>query len=149
VAGFGMTAAEARSRSGAHGKAKRSLVVRKLRILVVDDDLAILAWVSEALSNLGYHVIAMGASPLALQHMRSGQSLVDLVLTDFDMPSLDGLELCRMLLETHPALPILLMTGGDHGMDEHMLFDKGFKSLLMKPFSITDLETAICAALEK
>ncbi len=149
MAGFGMSAAAARTRSCALGKAKRSLVVRKLRILVVDDDLANLAWVAEALSTLGYHVIAMGASPLALQHMHSGHDLVDLVLTDLNMPSMDGMELCQMLLETHPALPILLMTGGELGMDEQALFDKGFKSLLRKPFSITDLETAIHAVLEK
>jgi CheY-like chemotaxis protein len=63
------------------------------------------------------------------------------------MPELDGLQLSRHLRDLQPALPILLMTGGDLILDDQELQSRGLRFLLRKPFSMAELHRAIQMAL--
>jgi CheY-like chemotaxis protein len=82
---------------------------RRKRILVVDDDAVVLAVTSKILSCLGYDVVAgrSGIEGLAL----CGKVPCDLVLTDVNMPAMDGLTMARHIKAEYPFVPVVLMTG--------------------------------------
>jgi CheY-like chemotaxis protein len=145
MAFFRMKTPEPIPRLGAD-REERSVLVGH-RILVVDDDRVTLTYVSEALALLGYKVSALDSSPQALDLFDLNRTSFDLVLTDFNMPELDGLQLSQKLLALQPALPILLMTGGGLALDEPELRSRGLRALLKKPFSLADLDHAIHFAL--
>lgn len=83
--------------------------VRRKRILVVDDDAIVLAVTSKTLSYLGYDVVAgrNGIEGLSL----CGKVPCDLVLTDLNMPAMDGLTMARHIKAECPFVPVVLMTG--------------------------------------
>jgi CheY-like chemotaxis protein len=88
---------------------RRFAAVRRKRILVVDDDTNVLGVTSKILSFLGYEVVAgrNGIEGLAL----FGKSPCDFVLTDLNMPAMDGLTLARHIKAEDPFVPVVLMTG--------------------------------------
>jgi CheY-like chemotaxis protein len=83
------------------------------RILLVDDDAELLETLDEFLADGGFVVerAADGATALA----KLGEFDPDLVLTDFEMPGMNGLELIHLIQARHPGLPILLVTARDDG----------------------------------
>lgn len=87
----------------------RFAAVRRKRILVVDDDANVLGVTSKILSCLGYEVVAgrNGTEGLAL----FGKSPCDFVLTDLNMPAMDGLTMARQIKAEDPLIPVVLMTG--------------------------------------
>ncbi len=78
-------------------------------ILVVDDDQDTCASLSDILSDLGYTVDTANDGPAALE--LSEQNLYRLALLDYMMPGMDGLELCRRLRASRPAVEVALVTG--------------------------------------
>ncbi len=79
-------------------------------ILVVDDDALILMSTVSMLDDLGHTAIEAGSGPAALEVLRTGQP-VDLLLTDYAMPGMTGLDLARAAQKLRPDLRILLATG--------------------------------------
>ena len=84
--------------------------VSATRILVVDDDPLVLAGTTDLLEDLGHTVIQAVSAEQALDHLRSGED-VDLVLTDYAMPGMTGLDLIARLARSHPTIPVVLATG--------------------------------------
>lgn len=105
------------------------------RVLVVDDEAHILHVLSLKLRNAGYEVITAvdGEDGFEL----TGQHLPDLVITDFQMPYMTGLELCRALASNPPTshIPILMLTARGYALDEEDLRLGNIKGVLSKPFS--------------
>nr|WKF60856.1 Sensor kinase CckA [Paraburkholderia busanensis] len=79
-------------------------------ILVVDDDPLIATSTSFLLEDLGHQVLEAASGAAALDVLRNGQR-VDLLLTDYSMPRMTGLELAVAARELHPDLPVILATG--------------------------------------
>lgn len=79
-------------------------------ILVVDDDPLISASTTDMLEDLGHTVIETHSGKQALEVLSTGVS-VDLLLTDYAMPEMMGLELAKEALSLRPGLPVLLATG--------------------------------------
>jgi PAS domain S-box-containing protein len=79
-------------------------------ILVVDDDALILMSTASMLEDLGHTVIETGSGSKALDILRAGPP-VDLLLTDYAMPGMTGLELARLAQELRPGLKVLMATG--------------------------------------
>lgn len=79
-------------------------------ILVVDDDPLIAMSTVDLLEDLGHVVIEANSGAEALQFVESGRK-IDLVITDYSMPKMNGGQLASALRSTHPDLPILLATG--------------------------------------
>jgi len=79
-------------------------------ILVVDDDVLILMSTASMLEDLGHTVIEAGSGTVALDILKSGQP-VDLLLTDYAMPGMTGLDLARAAQGLRPGLKTLLATG--------------------------------------
>jgi CheY-like chemotaxis protein len=93
--------------------------VVKPRILIVEDEVLIRAYLSEELRDAGFAVIEAAHAEEALSYLKAGEK-VDLVFSDIHMPgSFNGLELARRLRDLHPSLPIILTSGnpGPHAPD--------------------------------
>ncbi len=87
-----------------------SLTVRRCRVLLVDDDPLVMSSTAAMLEDLGHTVVQATSAIVALTTLRGGTQ-VDMIVTDHAMPGLSGTELARLVRQTWPTLPILLVTG--------------------------------------
>jgi signal transduction histidine kinase len=87
-----------------------SVPSRRGRVLLVDDDPLVMSSTSAMLEDLGHSVLQATSAIAALTSLRAGAQ-VDLIVTDHAMPGLSGTELARMVRQSWPTLPILLVTG--------------------------------------
>ena len=104
VAHGAATAAAPDSRSEA------SVTKRRLTLLFVDDDFLISLSTAALLEDLGHDVIKASSGPAALDVLNSGKS-IDLLITDYAMPGMTGVQLAEAARKLRPDLPILLATG--------------------------------------
>lgn len=117
------------------------------RIMVVEDDDSVRAYVVRALGALGYCVDAAACAAEALQ-LLARQTDYDLLLTDMVMPGgLNGLELGRAALRLRPGLKILLSTGYAD-QRESLLDQELLVPLLHKPYRRAELATKLREVLE-
>jgi CheY-like chemotaxis protein len=79
-------------------------------ILVVDDDPLIATSTAYLLEDLGHEVVEVGSGAAALEVLKNGKR-VDLILTDYSMPRMTGLELAHAARALRPNLPVILATG--------------------------------------
>ena len=122
-----------------------TLPARRSRVLVIDDEPAVLASVARALSD-EHAVITAGSSADALRIIERDPSF-DLVLCDVVMPGMGGVELIAILAQRWPALApkVLLMAGGPSG--DAALRSAAGRRVLAKPFDAQTLRDTIAAAL--
>ena len=81
------------------------------RVLYVDDDEVMLLMVQRLLEREGYRVAVCSVATQALTGMRDGSMACDLVISDYNMPELSGIELARQLAALRPGLPIIITSG--------------------------------------
>jgi two-component system, NtrC family, response regulator HydG len=119
----------------------------KQSILVVDDDAALREMVGELLDEQGYEVQVAASGEEALAQVANRD--FSCVLTDLQMPGIDGLELLGSLRENHPDLPTVLMTsfGSIETAVEAMRL--GAHDFVTKPFESEQLKLTLERALEK
>jgi CheY-like chemotaxis protein len=113
------------------------------RILLVDDDPAWVWICQKILSGLGYKVTGYTCPVEALNFFRIQPRLCDLVITDLNMPVLDGVTLCTKLLDLRSDLPVILMTCGDGTISPDEVEHEGFRELLLKPTLANMLERTV------
>jgi DNA-binding NtrC family response regulator len=112
-------------------------------ILVVDDEPAILGLVTTILTFSGYRVLVANGPREAIDIFRRA-SAVDLLLSDMEMPHMDGGSLAAHLVQLRPPLRVLLMTGSDRAKAQ--VTDERFQ-ILCKPFSMSVLRELVSATL--
>ncbi|WP_147154932.1 ATP-binding protein [Reyranella soli] len=83
---------------------------RRLTLLFVDDDFLISLSTAALLEDLGHDVIKASSGPAALDVVKSGRP-IDLLITDYAMPGMTGVQLAEAVRKLRPELPILLATG--------------------------------------
>ncbi|TDT14521.1 response regulator receiver domain-containing protein [Ilumatobacter fluminis] len=115
-----------------------------LVVLVVDDDAILLEVAKRLLVLAGCEVIAAGSGADAVEIARSHDGAIDVVLTDFHMPELDGLEVATAMADARPDAVVVLMSGS--GAPE---VGSGAEptAVLAKPFGQSQLRAAIVEAL--
>jgi CheY-like chemotaxis protein len=115
----------------------RKQPARRATVLVVDDDRLVLTSTAELLEDLGHTTIEATSGQEALKRFDEGCH-IDLVITDYSMPGMTGLQLSKELRRMQPHLPIIIATGYSdlHGN----VADVGH---LVKPFSQAQLADAI------
>jgi two-component system response regulator MprA len=116
------------------------------RILIIEDDLAILKVLQRSLAYEGYTVdIATdGRTGLNLAHDHHP----DLVILDWMLPGMDGLEVCRRL-RLQGGLPILMLTAKDTIQDRVQGLDAGADDYIVKPFNLDELTARMRALLRR
>ncbi len=116
------------------------------RILIIEDDEAILRFLRRGLAYEGYQVdTAMdGQSGLAVAR----DNPPDLVVLDLMLPGIDGFEVCRRL-RTGGPVPILILTAKDTVTDRVQGLDMGADDYMTKPFNLDELLARIRALLRR
>jgi two-component system, OmpR family, alkaline phosphatase synthesis response regulator PhoP len=118
-------------------------------ILVADDETHILHVVSLKLRNAGYLVITARDGQEALEMAQ--QEKPDLVITDYHMPHLSGLELCQRLKQdpATSAIPAIMLTARGYQLDPADTEQSGILRMLSKPFSPRQLLITVNEVLER
>jgi len=115
------------------------------RILVVEDDDVVRTSVAESLQALGHRVTQAANGAEALGQL--GQERPELMITDYLMPGMTGLELMLQARGLYPGLPMIIVTGyADMKAIEEVL---GQDILLRKPFQLAELESSVESALAR
>lgn len=109
------------------------------RILLVDDEKAIINAMQTALTTLGYNVNATTDSNDALKRFLENPRDFDIVITDMTMPVMTGRELASEILSVRPDIPILICTGYNETIDKDSVIKMGIKDLLTKPISLHEI----------
>ena len=119
---------------------------RPTRILLVDDEQAILTLLSYPLAQDGYEVVraADGVEAMA----RFGETEFDLVVLDVTMPHMDGLDVCRRMRATS-SVPIIMLTAKTEEIDKVLGLELGADDYITKPFSIREFRSRVKAALRR
>lgn len=113
------------------------------RILVVDDEKGVRDAMSGILSDMGYDVSVAADADEALVLIQD--STFGLVLTDLNMPGMDGLGLARRIKE-ESSTPVVLITAADRRSVEARLKDSVVDSVLLKPFRVDELMAVVTKA---
>ena len=116
------------------------------RILVVDDDPAVLSGLRRALAFEGYDVLTAGDGQAAVAQARANSP--DLVVLDVVLPGLNGFEVCQEI-RRQSAVPILMLTAKDTVPDRVAGLDRGADDYLVKPFALDELAARIRALLRR
>jgi FixJ family two-component response regulator len=84
-------------------------------VAVVDDDHNVLESLEDLLESAGYGARLFASAQALLDGVSLGE--IDCLVSDIDMPGMDGIELARVARASRPALPIFLITGHEHEFD--------------------------------
>jgi PAS domain S-box-containing protein len=120
-----------------------TVVPENATVLVVDDDSDVREITEELLSELGYGVVSASSGPVALELLGSG-ARVDLMLIDFAMPGMNGVELAERVRLVRPDIPVLFATGYAHTSAAVQLKDR---VIVRKPYRHGELAQKLRAAL--
>ncbi len=113
--------------------------VRRTRVMVVDDDIDTLAATRGLLESLGHEVMGFSDPKLALEEFALRSADYDAVIVDDEMPPIEGLALCRALLEVRYEVPVLLASGEGAKVDIASAIAVGVDQVLSKPFEGDEL----------
>jgi DNA-binding response OmpR family regulator len=119
----------------------------KTRILVVEDDAAILRGLTDNLRFEGYEVIPARRGDEGLQLILEQDP--DLVILDIMLPVLSGFDVCRRSRKEGKVMPILMLTARGQEVDRVMGLDLGADDYVTKPFSIPELLARVRALLRR
>ncbi|MBP1747539.1 MAG: two component system sensor histidine kinase, hybrid [Deltaproteobacteria bacterium] len=120
----------------------------KERILFVDDEDLNVELNNERLTRLGYEVVATTSSLEALEIFKKEPRRFHLVITDYTMPQMTGLDLARELLKVRNDIPIILCTGYNDSVSSDKAKRAGIREFLLKPHGKSELERAIRRVLD-
>lgn len=110
-------------------------------ILIVDDDIHILELLQRHLHSLNYHTFRAISVEQAVQILK--ESDIDLLITDIQMPEVDGLQLLKYTAEHYPQLPKLVITGFPSVEGALDVIRSGATGYLTKPFTKEELKLAV------
>jgi DNA-binding response OmpR family regulator len=117
------------------------------RVLLIDDDPSLLEVLSLAFEDAGHSV--QTAADGAAGFRALGAGLVELVVSDVNMPLVDGFALCRKLRAAGNVVPLILLTSRDSDIDEALGLDVGADDYVSKPFSTRVLLSRAAALLRR
>jgi two-component system KDP operon response regulator KdpE len=115
-------------------------------VLVVDDDPQAAKLVTSLLTSRGYEVRTANEAESAMSSIRA--RCPALIITDLEMPHLDGIELCRRVRETS-NVPIIVVSSNSDGRSEVAALDSGADDYLVKPLSTDKLLARVRVALRR
>jgi len=117
------------------------------KILIVDDDPDMLSLVSEVLENENYEVEAIGDSTAAKGLLKYND--FDLLIFDWDMPGISGLELCSSYRSNGGQSPVIMFTGKSESKDKVRGLESGADDFISKPILVEELVARVKAHLRR
>jgi DNA-binding NtrC family response regulator len=115
------------------------------QLLIVDDDPVTREMLGGFFREKGYFVFLAKNGEEALHHL--GKEQIDLVISDYQMPGIDGKKLVRRINKVLPLLPVILITGSSFGGTDNSFVDYLY-GYFAKPVDLMLLEISISDALE-
>ncbi len=130
-----------------NGRATDGGPVRKTRILIVEDEPAMVAGLRDNFEYEGYEVISAADGAEGLDRALSDNP--DLVVLDVMMPRMSGLDVCKQLKAKRPSVPIIMLTARGQEIDKVVGLELGADDYVTKPFSIRELMARVKAVLRR
>lgn len=117
------------------------------RILIADDEDSMRTLVARAIAMDGHDTVTAQDGAEALDILTREDGAFDLLLTDIQMPIMDGIALALSAARDFPSLTILLMTGFADQRERASNLNAIAHDVITKPFSVADIRTAVADAL--
>ena len=117
------------------------------RVLIADDEDSMRSLLARAIAMDGHDIWAAQDGAEALDILTREPGAFDLLLTDIQMPVMDGIALALTAARDFPKLTILLMTGFADQRERASNLNAIVYDVITKPFSVADIRTAVAAAL--
>ncbi len=117
------------------------------RILLVEDEIKLARFLELELSSEGYQITVAHEGIEGLTIAR--ETPLDLLILDWMLPGLSGIEICRRLRSTGNKVPVILLTAKDEVADRVAGLDAGADDYVLKPFSIEELLARVRANLRR
>ncbi|HYW51559.1 MAG TPA: response regulator, partial [Gemmatimonadaceae bacterium] len=118
------------------------------RVIVVDDEPAVAAFLSNALARFGYRTMTFTSAEAAVQLLADPTEACDLVVTDMTMPRMSGEELLRESQRLRPDVPVIICTGYSASMTPERAHALGAAGYLSKPLSVNELALQVRRVLD-
>jgi DNA-binding response OmpR family regulator len=118
-----------------------------VRLLIAEDDEAIIEPLTRALTREGYDVETVGDGLEAARRGIEGKH--DLLVLDIGLPRIDGLEVCRRVRAVRPRVPIMILTAQGAELDVVVGLDAGADDYVAKPFRLSELLARIRSLLRR
>ena len=119
----------------------------KTRILVVEDEPAMVAGLRDNFEYEGYEVISAQDGVAGLERALADHP--DLVVLDVMMPRMSGLDVCKQLKARRPSIPVIMLTARGQEIDKVVGLELGADDYVTKPFSIRELMARVKAVLRR
>ncbi len=120
---------------------------RGQRILLVDDDAMVAKSVQLMLDRLGYRVTAFTSPEQALAQFAAAPADFDLLIVDYQLPSMTGLALAKKVLHLRPEIPVFIASGFAGAMTAEKMLAEGVTGFLQKPIDLADLAKTLAKTL--
>ena len=117
------------------------------RVLIADDEASMRALVARAIAMDGHETVTAQDGAEALEILTREDGAFDLLLTDIQMPVMDGIALALSAARDFPNLTVLLMTGFADQRERASNLNAIVHDVITKPFSVADIRTAVADAL--
>jgi two-component system, cell cycle response regulator CpdR len=117
------------------------------KVLIADDEESMRTLVARAIAMDGHQTVTARDGAEALEILIREDGAFDLLLTDIQMPVMDGIALALSVARDFPDLTILLMTGYADQRERASNLDALVHDVVTKPFSVADIRTAVADAL--
>ncbi|NKB35292.1 MAG: response regulator [Pseudomonadales bacterium] len=113
------------------------------RILLVDDNEELLNVLEDMLKHLGHECISCKDPTKAIALIDESIESVDLIITDYSMPEVSGLDIVAHCAKNYPTMPVILSTGYGDALTKNFASELGAIGLLNKPFTLTTLSQTL------
>jgi PAS domain S-box-containing protein len=121
---------------------------RVARVLLVDDEPAVLAVASQMLQKSGHVVDSVPDGQAALDRLAAAPGRFDLIVTDYKMPRMNGVDLALRVMRQFAGFPMVLMSGYSDQVQPETFRKFGFVDFLSKPFTCDELQRCVQYALD-
>jgi CheY-like chemotaxis protein len=108
-------------------------------ILLIDDEETVIDISEMMLIRLGYRVLKAHSGYEGLKLFKKNKSTIDLIISDLEMPEMNGKEVMDKLREIDPQIKVMLSSGGLTEADEKNVINKGFNGFIKKPYNMNTL----------
>lgn len=117
-------------------------------ILIVDDEQQLVDMWSRVLSRLGYKTLRATSPMEGLRIFSSKNSQIDLVVTDYAMPGMNGMDMAREMMKMRKGIPVILLTGYSSVVTQEDAKASGIVEFAMKPVTTLEMSRMIRSALD-